>query len=138
MRVVLDTNVLVSACWKPGGLEARVVRMALEGTLAACVTLEMEDEYADVLMRPKLSAVREQALAMLQQLKAFALRIESTKPVSVSADEDDNRFLECAESAQADYLITGNLRHYPGAWGCTQIVNARAFLEALGLPEPLH
>ena len=46
-------------------------------------------------------------------------------------DPDDNRFLECSEAAHAEFLITGNLKHYPKEYKNTRIVNARQFLEAL-------
>jgi predicted nucleic acid-binding protein len=53
VRVVLDTNVLISACLKPDGLEARVAAMAASGELDACVTGEMLAEYRDVFGREK-------------------------------------------------------------------------------------
>jgi putative PIN family toxin of toxin-antitoxin system len=59
VRVVLDTNILVSACWKPGGLEARVVSMAITGEITACVSAEILAEYRDVFSRPKLAAVND-------------------------------------------------------------------------------
>jgi len=49
--------------------------------------------------------------------------------VTASPDESDNRFLECAETIDAEFLITGNKRHFPKAWKGTKIVNAREFLE---------
>ena len=45
--------------------------------------------------------------------------------MSIGLDPDDNMFLECAETAHADYLITGNKRHFPSVWRSTKIVNAR-------------
>jgi predicted nucleic acid-binding protein len=48
--------------------------------------------------------------------------------LAVSRHEPDNRFLECAEAAGANYLITGNLRHYPSQHGVTRIVRAPTFL----------
>jgi predicted nucleic acid-binding protein len=54
--------------------------------------------------------------------------VTPTRRVSVSPDEPDNRFLECADAAQSDYLITGNKRHFPKQWKTTSIVNAREFL----------
>ena len=41
----------------------------------------------------------------------------------------NNRFLECAETINAEFLITGNKRHFPEVWKGTKIVNAREFLE---------
>jgi len=51
--------------------------------------------------------------------------------VSESPDESDNRFLECAETGSADYLVTGNVSHFPKTWRKTQVVTIRRFLELL-------
>ena len=128
MRVVLDTNILVSACWRPDGLEARVTDLAITGTITACVSLEILAEYRDVLSRPKLANVHERAAKLLTALGNVATPVETGTRVKASIDDDDNRFLECAEAAGAEYLITGNLRHYPETWGNTRILNARTFL----------
>lgn len=49
--------------------------------------------------------------------------------VTVSPHEPDNRFLECAEAAAADYLVTGNRRHFPRRYKATEVVTPRQFLE---------
>jgi putative PIN family toxin of toxin-antitoxin system len=133
MRVVLDTNVLVSACWTPGGLEAQVADLAITGKITACISPEIMDEYRDVLTRPKLAAVAGRAAQLLDALErtAFACPKATRTRVTASIDEDDNRFLECAEASCAQYVITGNLRHYPAQWGNTYVVNARTFLACL-------
>jgi putative PIN family toxin of toxin-antitoxin system len=128
VRIVLDTNILVSACWKPAGLEAQVAGMAISGSLTACVSPAILAEYRDVLARPKLAAIAERAAALLSALEQKALLVEPPRQLHSSLDDDDNRFLECAEAAHADYLITGNLRHYPAMCGSTHVVNARNFL----------
>lgn len=128
MRVVLDTNILFSACLKPGGLESRVTHLALTGKITAYVTPEILAEYRDVLTRPKLASSNPAAVELLAALERAATLVETKERVSASIDEDDNRFLECAEAARAEYLITGNLRHYPAEWGTTRIVNARSFI----------
>ncbi len=138
MYVVLDTNILVSACWKADGLESQVVALAGSGAIRICVTAEVLAEYRDVLMRPKLSVVRDRATEMLATIERVANRTETSTLITASIDEDDNRFLECAEASHAEYLITGNLRHYPAIWGATRIVNARTFLESVfpGIAQP--
>ena len=128
MRVVLDTNILVSACWKPEGLEAHVTNLAIAGQLTACVSTEVLAEYRDVLSRRKLTAITSRAQEILAALERTALSVQSTSRITASIDDDDNRFLECAAAAGAEYLITGNLRHYPETHGATRIVNARTFL----------
>lgn len=136
VRVVLDTNILVSACWKPGGLEARVADLAVIGQITACVSPEILAEYRDVLSRRKLASVSDRALQLLAALERTALFFEPTTTITESIDDDDNRFLECATAAGAAWVVTGNLRHYPAIWlvpnRTIRIVNARTFLtEAL-------
>src|SRR4051794_31942150 len=107
MRVVLDTNVLLSACLKPDGLEARTVRTGLEGTFTICLTNEMEAEYREVLFRPKFAACHLTAEVLLRELVAKSLRVSATERVDAAIDDDDNRFLECAQACAAEFLVTG-------------------------------
>ncbi len=132
MRVVLDTNILISACWSPGGLEARALTLALSGSVKACVSPAVLAEYRDVLTRPKFRSKQERIAGVLQALAAGALHVVPAEAISLAVDEDDNRFLECAVAADALFLITGNLRDYPAACGTVRIVNAREFLNHLG------
>jgi predicted nucleic acid-binding protein len=53
----------------------------------------------------------------------------------VSVDETDSRFLECAEEGKADFLITGNTRHFPTHWKRTLVVTARELLELMAARE---
>jgi len=131
VRVVLDTNILISACLKPEGMEARVTAMAAAGDLEACVTDEILAEYKDVLGREKFRALRNTSDALLRALAQTTVHVVGGTPIMASSDDDDNRFLECAAASGAAFLITGNLRHYPPTWGCTQIVNARGFFDSL-------
>jgi putative PIN family toxin of toxin-antitoxin system len=132
MKVVLDTNVLISAALKPGGLEAQVVNLVISGQLEAWITFEILAEYEEVLARPKFAAVSETSQRILDALKLRAKKTTALTTATIALDEDDNRFIECAEAAQANFLVTGNLRHYPTEHGNTRTVNARAFLVALG------
>lgn len=51
----------------------------------------------------------------------------------ITKDAGDNIFIECADSARADYLVTGNLRHFPKFWKSTKVINSR---ELLGIISP--
>ena len=128
VRVVLDTNVLISGLWTPDGLEAQVVKLAMEGRIALCCSREIWAEYRDVLSRDKFLALRERAADLLDGLERRAVWVAGGERVSVASDEDDNRFLECAMAAGAACLVTGNQKHYPAEWGATKVVNAREFL----------
>ena len=135
MRVVLDTNILISACMKTGGLEARLVELAIAGSIELYVTKEVMGEYVDVLNRRKFVTWRETGLKLLESLARVATFVHPSKRVEAAKDPDDNRFLECAEAAGAEYLVTGNLRHYPAEWGGAKIVNARGFFDLTGMTD---
>ena len=135
MRVVLDTNVLISAALKPSGLEAAIVNAILAGQFEAWVTSEIWTEYEEVLARPKFASVRDESQRILSALEG---RVQTTRAIPAPAaalDGDDNRFLECAFAANADFLITGNLRHYPPACGSTRVVNGRGFHDRIATPH---
>lgn len=65
------------------------------------------------------------------QIRQVSLMVSPSVPVKACSDPDDNIFLECAEAAEADYLVTGNKTHFPDVWGKTQIVTVRTFMETM-------
>jgi len=52
----------------------------------------------------------------------------------VASDPDDNKFLECADAARADYLVTGNQRHFPEFWKKTKVISPREFIDIVAPP----
>jgi predicted nucleic acid-binding protein len=56
----------------------------------------------------------------------------STRTLTASPDEADNRFLECTEAGGADFLVTGNKKHFPKRWKTTEVVNTRELLGRIG------
>jgi uncharacterized protein len=130
VRVVLDTNILVSAAWKPDGLEAKLVAMAAAQTLEWIVSEQIIAEYREVLTRPKFTKIRAVADAVLQLVETKAMPIVAPEICEVAKDPDDNRFLDAAIASDAQFLITGNLQDYPPlCWKTVQIVNARQFFD---------
>jgi putative PIN family toxin of toxin-antitoxin system len=136
-RVVLDTNVVVSALLKPDSLEDQVLRLGLAGRLRLCLSLETLAEYALVLPRPKFKLQPNEVNQALARLRAASTMFFPARTIHVSKDEPDNRFLECAEAAGAKYLVTGNIKHFPKQYKGTQIVTARRLLELL-IPSSQH
>jgi putative PIN family toxin of toxin-antitoxin system len=128
-RIVLDTNVIVSAMLSPNGNEGLVLRLALAGEFELCISPVVLVEYRKVLERPKLRVPAWKIEDLFSKLDSRAKLVHPSHTVGASPDESDNRFLECAEVADAEYLITGNKRHFPKVWEGTKIVNAREFLE---------
>src|SRR6516162_10259595 len=76
VRVVLDTNVLLSACWSPGGLEARLVQLSISAQLSACVSPAVVAEYRDVLSRPKFIGIRVIADETLNAFERAATMVQ--------------------------------------------------------------
>jgi putative PIN family toxin of toxin-antitoxin system len=131
-RLVLDTNVLVSANLNGQGLEAVIVSLALNKKVQLCVSAPILEEYERVLLYPRLKFIPKEVAGFLARLRSGSLVVKPTKKVSESTDEADNPFLKCAETAVADYLVTGNKRHFPKRWKTTEVVNARESLGFIG------
>jgi putative PIN family toxin of toxin-antitoxin system len=135
VRAVLDTNILVSACWKPDGLEAQTVALAIRGAFTACASAQILAEYREVLSRDQFAPLRARVTELLAALEPKLLLVETAAGIHLSRDADDNCFIGCASAAEAAYLVTGNLKHFPPHWGPTRAVNARRFLAELGTVE---
>ena len=133
MRVVLDTNVLVSGLLSPHGRPATVVDLVASGAHRVCFDGRILAEYRDVLTRPRLALSRESVETVLARLAHNGLRLVATPLRIELPDPDDQPFLEVAVAARADYLITGNRKHFPAEL-CPGIavVNPREFLDAIG------
>ena len=130
-RVVLDTNVVVSALLKPQGTEDQVLRLALAGRLMLCVSPQVLAEYSRVLSSPKLKFQPEEVAMALRQLERAGSLFRPGWNLEISEHEPDNRFYECASAAQAAFLVTGNLRHFKEDYQATKIVNARKLVDLL-------
>jgi uncharacterized protein len=136
IRVVFDTNVVVSAAWKRGGAEAHALDLVLARKLQLFVSAAILSEYNEVLRRPKFSRLTVDVIdGVMDLIRRHAVIITPPMRLAVSPDEADNRFLECAESAKADYLVTGNKRHFPQGWKNTAIINTRELLGIFLYPQ---
>ncbi len=131
-RVVVDTNILVSATIKFHGAEAAILDLIARRRLQVWVSETVVAEYRDVLFRPHLRLDAHRVEWTLGLILSESTVIIPSVRLFVSPDESDNRFLECAEAADADYLITGNKRHFPARWKGTEVVNARELHARLG------
>lgn len=128
LRLVIDTNVLISAALKPTGLQRTVLLLATTKPARLYVSRPILEEYRDVLTRPELQIRKGIRLQFLQLLKNRNYTVAPARRLEVTSDPDDNIFLECADAARADYLITGNLKHFPRFWKNTKIINSREFI----------
>ena len=128
LKVVYDTNVIVSAALRSGGIPASLVALALAKQVRLFLSPEILDEYTEVLKRPKFGLDAGAVDRFLRDLQRAGTMVHPTQRVSAASDEPDNRFLECAKKARADYLVTGNRRHFPTpAFEGTAIVSPTEF-----------
>ena len=128
LRLIIDTNVLISAALKPESLQRTVFLLAITKPAHFYVSNPILDEYADVLARPELGIRKGVRQQLIQLIKNHSHAVSPLRQLSVTSDPDDNIFIECADAARADYLITGNQKHFPAYWKSTKIVTSREFI----------
>ena len=128
LRLVIDTNILVSAALKPVGLQRTILLLATTRPATLYVSEAIFAEYREVLARPELKIRRGLRQQLLQLLRSRSHPVKPSRALQVTKDPDDNKFLECADAAGADYLVTGNPRHFPRFWKKTKIITSREFI----------
>lgn len=113
MRIVLDTNVLVSGLLNSKGNPATVLSLALRGVVQGCYDGRILSEYAEVLARPHFKFDPQQVRDVLSKLEADGVSVSPSPAAFGLPDRDDEPFLAVALAAPADYLVTGNTADYP-------------------------
>jgi uncharacterized protein len=129
VRVVFDSNVLISALTLPGGQGDRALTAVLEGgaTLILCKPI-----LAEVLrvLSAKFARNAEELARVAVFLGDLAEWVEPRSTLALLKDEPDNRILECAVAAGVGHIVTGDramlvLKRV----GDTDIITLRSFLE---------
>ena len=88
-------------------------------------------EYEEVISRPRFKRSEEIISSTLRAIREKGFWVRPTTRLHVCADPDDNMFLECAQAVRAEYLVTGNLKHFPPTWESTRIVAPRHLLDVV-------
>lgn len=112
MRVVLDTNVLVSALLSPEGKPAQILKRFLRGEFVLCYDARIMSEYEQVLLRPKFRFDPKHVKAILDYIRLVGLETKAPALQVPFTDEYDKKFYEVAKFTGA-VLVTGNLKHFP-------------------------
>ncbi|MDO9289387.1 MAG: putative toxin-antitoxin system toxin component, PIN family [Thermodesulfovibrionales bacterium] len=112
MRIVADTNVLISALITPFGNAARILDMLFGGELHLLYDDRILSEYRDVLLRPKFIFEEKDVDALLTLIEAEGIKVIATPVDYPYVDKDDIPFVEVAVTGNAEALITGNKRHF--------------------------
>ena len=134
MKVVLDTNVLVSGLMTRGGTCAIILNLLSDDRITAVLDGRITDEYRRVCAEPRLHLDAEAVRDFLRFLDDCAENVTAMPLDADLPDPDDLPFLEVATEAQA-VLVTGNKKHFPQmVVGAVQLVSPREFLDMLRLP----
>lgn len=136
MKIVLDTNVLVSGVISPFGRPAAILRAVLTGTISPCFDERILAEYRDVLTRGKFRFDRQRVDEILRVVETNGLPVLADPLRLELPDMSDAMFVEVAIAAGADCIVTGNLRHFPAEQlrtvspsGETSILTPREYLD---------
>jgi len=112
MRVVIDTNVIVSGILNPHGSPGRIVNALLSEAIIALYDDRILSEYREVLLRPAFGFSSSDVVILLDFVESAGEHV-SAEPLSlILPDPNDLPFLEVATSGRADALITGNIKHF--------------------------
>jgi len=113
LKVVLDTNIIVSALLSPKGLSAKLLNLVLNKKLTIVYDNNIFVEYLDVLNRDKFMLDKELVNLIIDFIcKEGEYIIAEFQNVQFS-DEGDKVFYEVYKGGDIDYLITGNKKHFP-------------------------
>lgn len=138
MRLVIDTNVLVSALLLGTSLPAHLVVLWREGRFDLLTSPGQLDELMRVTRYPKIRERLSPALAgrLVNELRRLAIVLDRPPPVAVSADPNDDYLLAPAKAGGADFLVTGDRRYLLDLvrHEKTRILTVRDFLALSGRP----
>ena len=131
MNVVFDTNIYISAFVIPGGNAEKAYLHAIDGDFELCTSIAILTELAQKLDE-KFDWEKHRIAQLISSISDIATVLKATHSLKVLSDDPDNRILECAIKAEADFLVTGDkhllkLRMY----GNFQIIKLSNFLSIL-------
>jgi putative PIN family toxin of toxin-antitoxin system len=129
LRLVIDTNIVVSAALRPAGSQRTMLLLAMTKPARMYVSEAVVAEYREILARPEFKIRKGLQQQLMQLIVSHAHSVKPSRRLQVAKDPDDNIFLECADAAQADYLVTGNPRHFPKFWKKTKVITSRELMD---------
>lgn len=141
MKVVLDTNVLISALFWSGPPN-EILKCAEDGDIALAASIPMLEELSGVLSREKFKPLLERAGVSVESIQErvatlVALYPHNAKISIISEDPSDDMFLACAFAAQAPFIVSGD-RHLLRLkeWQGIRIVTPKQFLQKMRRAQP--
>lgn len=137
LKIVLDTNILVSALINPHGRPAQIIDYVFENKVRLFTSPPIVEELERVLSYPKLmkrhGLGREKLREFISDLLSIMLLIQDEENIEViTEDPSDNKYLSCALNAKADFIVSGDVHLLKlGGYGGIQIATAAQFLEIM-------
>jgi uncharacterized protein len=113
VRIIVDTNVLVSGLLNASGNPGLVIELILSKKIDLLLDDRILHEYAEVLYRDRLGLPVEEVATLLDHIARESMRVSAVPLPIVLPDPNDQPFLEVAVAGAADFLITGNMQHFP-------------------------
>ena len=113
MKIVLDTNVIVSGLLSSKGNPAVALTLVLTGAVQVCHDARILAEYSEVLARPRFNFDPQRIREVVVKIEADGLAISPSQAPLNLPDPDAETFLAVALASAADYLVSGNLADYP-------------------------
>jgi putative PIN family toxin of toxin-antitoxin system len=137
VRIILDTNILLSGLMSSGCVPSRVVEAWLDHRFVLISHVIQLDELREVTRRDRIRVRLKpvEAGRLINQVKALTEMVDRLPPVQRSRDPRDDFLLALSEAAKADLLVTGDKDDFLSLerHGTTAIVTAATFAETLGL-----
>jgi len=112
VRIVLDTNVLVSAMLTGGGAPDQVLQLILQRAVTLLTDSRILAEYDEVTARPAFRFKESERIALVDLLERIAEPVVAAPIRLALPDPDDRMFVEVAMAGGADAVVTGNIRHF--------------------------
>jgi putative PIN family toxin of toxin-antitoxin system len=128
MKIVLDTNIIVSAFINPKGIPAEIISLLLAKKITLCYDNKIFSEYTEVLKKSKFNF----NATLVDEFLDFVIgngEYVIAEPQKVTFDDaDDKVFYDVYKSSDARYIITGNKKHFPKE---ENIITPREYMELL-------
>jgi len=129
MRVVIDTNVVVSALFF-GGLPDKLLGLALGGKIQAVASAEIISEYLETYQELAQKTTRRAMGKVLSEVLEPMEIISPKSKIEICRDPDDNKFINCAVDGKCKYIVSGDkdlltIKSYKGV----KIISVREFID---------
>lgn len=128
ISAVLDTNIIVSAHLVREGRQALILELGLGRAFDWVASAVLLAEYEEVLRRPRFRIEPSRISQSLAAIRSVVRLVTPPQRLRVTSDPDDDMVLECALEGSADYVVTGNLRHFPTSFRGVRVISPRTFL----------